>query len=351
MVFSTTAICAALASAHTAPAPPVVGLDYRSAQTQNAFNPDMSLVFNFGARLSDSMVPPVRRAAMREIEWGISADVDPFLRTEAYIAFATSLDGDEGEVEVEEAFGAYSNLGPGLELRIGKLAGATGRVNRNHVDQLDFFEYPFLVTEVFGEEGLRAPGVSLSYLLPSSRFQELTVEALVPDDGPLFSGSDTGKPVWIGHYRTFFDFTDAFSGQLGASYGTGPMEGGASQIYGIDFVGKLRPQGTGRSLILESEVFWYEAGSPGSSLKRGHFASLAYELGQRLWLGARYDDVQLPDGSDSLRSFTTGVTLKMTEFQLFRLEFQHLDWRFAPSRNQLVFQAQWVIGPHRAHKY
>jgi hypothetical protein len=207
------------------------------------------------------------------------------------------------------------------------------------------------VTEVFGEEGLRAPGVSWAYLLPGDRFNELTVEALVPDDGPLFGGSDTGKPVILGHYRTFFDFSSDLSAQVGLSYATGPMEGGRSNVYGADFVAKFQPGGTGRNLVLESEAYWYESGAPGSTLRHGHFASVAYELADRLWLGARYDKVQLADGSDTLRAYTGGVTLKLTEFQLVRLEYQHQDWRNAGSRNQLVLQVQWAIGPHRAHKY
>ena len=349
MVFSTMAISAALASAHAAPAPPAGGLGHRLAQTQNAFNPDMSLVFNFGARLSDSMVPPVRRAAMREIEWGISADVDPYMRAEAYIAFASPLDEDEGEVEVEEAFGSYTGLAQGTDVRVGKLAGALGRINRNHVDQLDFFDYPLLVTSVLGEEGLRAPGVSWAYLFPGDRFHEVTIEALVPEDGPLFTGSDTAKPLWIGHYRTFFDFTQDLSGQLGFSYGTGPMDGGTSNVYGADFVAKLRPGGTGRSVIFEAEAMWYEAA--GASQRNGHFASLAYELTKRLWAAARYDYVQLPDGSDTLRAVSGGLTLKMTEFQLARLEWQSIDSNAGAGRNQLLFQVQFLIGPHRAHKY
>jgi hypothetical protein len=356
MVISTVALGAAISSAtfltsgFGSLSGPVETLRYEpSAQGQNAFNPDMSLVFNFGSRLVDSMVPPVRRAAMREIEWGIAADVDPYMRAEAYIAFASPLDEDEGEVDVEEAFGSYTGLSAGTDIRVGKLAGAIGRINRNHVDQLDFFDYPLLVTSVLGEEGLRAPGVSWAYLFPGDQFNEITIEALVPDDGPLFAGSDAGKPLWVGHYRTFFDFTQDLSAQLGFSYGTGPMGGETSSVYGADFVAKLRPEGTGRSAVFEAEALWYEAG--GGAQRNGHFASLAIELSKRVWAGARYDYVQLPDGSDTLRAFSTGLTLKMTEFQLIRLEWQNVDSNAGASRNQLMLQVQFLIGPHRAHKY
>jgi hypothetical protein len=72
---------------------------------------------------------------------------------------------------------------------------------------------------------------------------------------------------------------------------------------------------------------------------------------KRLWAGARYDYVQLPDGSDTLRAFSGGLTLKMTEFQLIRLEWQNIDSDAGASRNQLMLQVQFTVGPHRAHKY
>lgn len=321
------------------------------AQAQNAFNPDMSLVFSFGARLSDSQSPPRRAAALREIEMGLSGDVDPFLRTEAYIAFAKPLGEDEGEVDVEEAFGAYGGFGKNLEVRIGKLAGAVGRVNRNHLDQLDFFDYPSVVTEVFGEEGLRAPGVSASLLLPSKDFNELTVEALVPDDGPLFGAGDAGSPLWVAHYRGFQDIAEDFSAQYGATFAMGPKDGGDSSLWGIDLVAKLRPQGTARDLVLESEAYWYKPGTPSARQGSAYFVTGSYELGKGYWGSLKFESTDLPDGSDTLRSFAAGLTFKRTEFQLFRLEYQQTDSGAGSSRNQLIFQAQWIVGPHRAHKF
>ena len=67
MVFTTVGVGAALGKSLCDPVelrfdlstPPVVG-SLRTKQDQNVFNPDMGLVFNFGARLSDSMTPPAR---------------------------------------------------------------------------------------------------------------------------------------------------------------------------------------------------------------------------------------------------------------------------------------------------
>ncbi len=378
MVFSTVALGAALSSlglgVSEAPTKPVLpretgvplslaspigslkyigrSLEFVAPQTQNAFNPDIAFVFNFQSRVLDTMVPPMRRSAMKEIELGITADVDPYMRTEAYIAIGSSIDGEEGEVEAEEAFGIFTGFGSGLDVKVGKFAGAVGRIGRNHLDQLDFLTYPLVVTEVMGGEAFRAPGISFSYLFPGGHFNELTLEAIAPqEEGPLFGEFDAGSPALIGHYRTFFDFTKDFSGQLGASYMTAKQAGETGRVYGVDFVGKLRPEGTGRSLILESEAYWFEAATPGSSNRVGYFASAAYQLTPRLWLGFKYDNCELPDGSDTLRAYTAGLTYRFTDFNHFRAELQRLLSASGPDRTQLVLQFQWVIGPHKPHKY
>lgn len=326
-------------------------------QGQSVFNPDIALVFDFQGRLADSAKPPQRRGIMREIEIGIVADVDPFLRTEFYLAFEQEFDKapgdpDETEVDVEAAFGVYSGVADGLDIKIGKFAGAIGRTNRNHRDQLEFMEYPLVVSEVLGGEGLRAPGVSFNYLMPGDRFNELSLEIVDAPAGPLFGDGDLARPLFIGHYRTFFDFSDDVSSQLGFSYGNGPSVGsGDSTIYGVDYVMKWRPSGVGRAMTFESEAFWYEPGAPGSGTGFGMFAALTYEISPRIFVTGKYDYVELPDFSDTLRAYSAGVTLRLTDFEHLRAEFQRIESSSGPGRTQLVFQAVWIIGPHKAHKY
>src|SRR5688500_14400395 len=109
-------------------------------QNPSYFNPQLSLVTDFRINLMDNTPGADKRAFLKEAELALAADVDPHLRAEAYIAIVD--EGGTTEVEIEEAFGRYSHLGGGLSAKFGKIAAAVGRVSRNHVDQLNFLDFP-----------------------------------------------------------------------------------------------------------------------------------------------------------------------------------------------------------------
>lgn len=319
-------------------------------QSKNFFNPQISLVTDFRGNLVNSDESERKRWFFKEAELALAADVDPFLRAEVYIAFADE-DGD-AIAEIEEAFGRYNNLGSGLSAKFGKIAAAIGRVQRNHVDQLNWMEYPFIVTDVLGEEGLRAGGGSISYLFPGDHFHELTLEALDSHDLGIFGGSDAGKPTVVGAYRTFFDFTLDSSAQLGLSYANGPAPGSIdrSQLFAAEFTYKWQPGEPGKSLNLETEAYWSRLGGTADT-KFGMFAGLTYEVRPRLFGYVRYDYSEIPGTEDLHRGWTFGATFRVTEFHFWRLEYQRIERNFGSSQNLLNLQFQWVIGAHPAHKY
>ncbi|HVL38221.1 MAG TPA: hypothetical protein VM328_02410 [Fimbriimonadaceae bacterium] len=320
------------------------------AQVGNLSNIQLSLVTDFRAALVDQNPDSEKRAFLKEAELGLAADVDPFLRAEAYIAFVDE-DG-ETAVEVEEAFGRYSNFGKGLSLKFGKIAAAVGRVQRNHVDQLNWLDFPFVIEDFFGEEGLRGGGLSVSYLFPGDRFHELTFEAIdAPDEG-IFAGAHTGAPAWVGHYRTFFDFSQNDTAQLGLTYVNGPGGSGRdrSSAYGIDLTYKRQPAGLGRATIFEGEAYWTRP-SDADGTHFGAFAAVTQELMPRLFFTAKLDYSEIPGGDEIRRAMSLGATLKVTEFHHWRAEFQRVSSNFDRDRNVLTLQFQWLIGAHPAHRY
>ncbi len=319
-------------------------------QNKNAFNPQLSMVTDFRWNAVDSDKSSRKRAYLKEAELGFASDVDPFLKAEAYISVADE-DG-ESKAEVEEAFGKYTNLGRGLSGKFGKIAAAIGRVQRNHADQLNWMDYPLMVQKFLGDEGLRAGGGSLSYLLPGEHFHEFTLEALDSNGKGIFSGGNGGAPTVVGAYRTFVDFNENASAQFGLSYATGqsPIVGKRSDLLAAEFTYKLQPGGTGRSLVFETEAFSGKQGGD-ADRKIGAFAALTYELKPRLYATLKSDYVETPGSSEILRAFSFGATLKVTEFHFWRAEFQRIESNIASSRNVLNVQFQWVIGAHPAHKY
>lgn len=322
-----------------------------AVQLGNAFNPQISLVTDSRWNAIDNDSSSNKRVFVKEAEVGLAADVDPYLRAEAYISFA-DVDGST-EVDAEEVFARYNNLGRGLSLKFGKIAAALGRVQRNHADQLNWMDYPFFVQDMLGDEGLRAGGGSLSYLIPGQRFNEITVEGLDAPDSNLFVGAHGGAPVLVGHYRTFFDFSEDASAQLGISYANGPGGPGnrRSNLVGLDWTYKWTPGSAGKSMVIEAEAFWAKPGMPGTGTAFGGFAAATYQLRPRLFGTLKYDYSETPSSSDIRRGLTAGVTLRPTEFHHWRIEFQRVDSNFAPTRNLLNLQFQWVIGAHPAHKY
>lgn len=332
-------------------AEPVAAQPAQPAQLSlNAFNPQISVVTDFRWNAIDDDPGADKRAYLKEAELGLAADVDPFLRAEAYIAFADE-DG-ETVAEVEEAFGTYSKLGRGLSAKFGKIAAAIGRVQRNHADQQNWLDFPFVIQDMLGEEGLRAGGASLSYLVPGERFHEFTLEGFDAPDGNLFSSAHGGSPLWVGHYRTFFDFTEDASAQLGATYANGPSFGSStrSQMYGVDLTYKWQPGTPGKSLVAEAEGYWGRPGGTGDTAFGG-FAALTYQVRPRWFATAKVDYSEIPGTADIRRAWSLGATLKVTEFHHWRAEFQSIASNFAPTRNVLNVQFQWLIGAHPAHKY
>lgn len=327
-------------------------------QNPSYFNPQISVVGDFAGRLRDKS-GEARKWDFREIEIGIAADADPFLKVEAYLAFAK----EDGEIvtDVEEAFGRYDRLGNNLSAKFGKFKAAVGRVQRNHGHAFNFLELPMVLKDTLGEEGLQETGLSLSYLFPGSRYQELTIEAVdAGSDGPVFNNSSGNDPLFVGHYRTFFDFDDCLSAQLGITGISGPTvglkpidgtgDGSRGDMFGTDLTMKWTPGNVGKTAVLEAEAYWTKPFG-GAERSFGAFARLTYELMPRWFVTGGWDTSEIPGTTDKHRSTLLGLTMRPTEFQHWRLEFQDVRSNFEGSRRLITLQFQWLIGAHPAHKY
>lgn len=344
-------IVAALVTGPSAPAPTIQDPPTPPPiQNRNTFNPQISLVTDFRWQAYNNDRTARRRAFLREAELAFASDVDPFLKAEAYFGFHDE-DG-ETKAEVEEAFGRYNNLGRGLSAKFGKIAAAIGRVQRNHVDQLNWLDYPLMVQDFLGEEGLRAGGASLSYLLPGERFHELTLEAVDSNGSMLFGGASSTNPTLIGAYRTFFDFSEDTSAQLGFSFANGPSGVGntRSQLFAGEFTFKWQPGTKGRSLNFEAEGFLAKmGGSTGNQF--GGFAALTYEVMPRVFAYGKVDYSEMPGTTDIRKAFSLGATLQVTEFHNWRVELQRMLSNTTFATTTLNVRFQWAIGAHPAHKY
>ena len=70
------------------------------------------------------------------------------------------------------------SLPDGLQLKAGQFLTEFGRINPTHPHAWAWLDQPIINTRVFGPDGMRAPGVRLSWLLPVEWFSQvyLTVQ-------------------------------------------------------------------------------------------------------------------------------------------------------------------------------
>jgi hypothetical protein len=314
----------------------------------NVYNPAIGLVADARAVFKD-INKESETADFKEAELSLAAAVDPFLYAELFIAFAN----EDGETvsEVEEAFGTYTNLGRGLQGRFGKFKAAVGRINRLHTHALPYMDTPLVIQDTFGEEGLSGVGAEISYLFPTERYIDLTLEAIAPEDGPLFKGARTRNMVGVAHLRTFFDFTEDLSGQLGFSFANGPTAEKRASVLGVDYTMKWKPGMANRFWQWETEAYWADKVRAGADRTMGWFTSFTMQMTPKLFTGVRYDSSQVPDSAEEHKAWMVNLTLKPTEFHHWRLEFQHFDNKVEKDFDRLTLQFVWLIGAHPVHKY
>jgi hypothetical protein len=85
----------------------------------------------------------------------------PYARADFFLAF-----GEEG-VELEEGFATLTELPGDLQVKVGKMRAAFGKVNTLHTHVLPWADRPLVINNLLGgEEGISDAGVSVARLIP-----------------------------------------------------------------------------------------------------------------------------------------------------------------------------------------
>ncbi len=164
---------ALLREADTAAATPPPPPQAPARAAVNALNPGLTafgdLVGQLGA--SEAGIAPGSTIYLRSLELELRADVDPFAKASAVVAFeqeAPPLGGGPGEgfgAEPEEAYVDLVALPARLSMRAGKFKAPFGLANRTHPHDLPWTDVPPALA-LLGEEGFTEAGVSLGWILP-----------------------------------------------------------------------------------------------------------------------------------------------------------------------------------------
>lgn len=204
--------------------------------------------------------PKKRGFNFQQMELGISGTVDDLFDYQGFVLFL------EDEVELEEAYITTRSLPNDLKVKAGLFLTEFGLNNQQHVHSWGFLDQPIINSRIFGGEGMRGPGASVSWLAPVPWYSEIIAGVQNSDGdymqsfrgeahehgedeeeehafeegigGAPFNETDTRNGddfVWLARWVNTFEVAKDTTLQFGVSnlYGENHT-GGSTWIYGAD---------------------------------------------------------------------------------------------------------------------
>jgi len=377
----------AAAGVTTPPGPATVVPPSPTPRGFQSFNPDLSVIVDatagYGNRPSYSTAgdDPVLKGGssdrpagftLQELEVAFQAVVDPFFRADVFLTIP-NLEG----LEIEEAVITTTSLPAGFQVRAGVFRSAFGRQNGQHLHLQDFTRRPLINEAFLGVDGLRAPGLQISWLFPTPFFLQLSAEAFSvprPDDtGHLtsFGGGKSTDLTYTTELKVFAPLGDAVSlyGGLNAAFGksTYPRDGASTSVEGVDLYLKYKPPNVAGgyfSLAWTTEYFLRQVQPLTAEESVAHdgglYSQLVLQLARQWFLGVRQDFLGLPESSLQPRVERTSlsVTFVFSEFARLRLYGERETSRTTgppessnPASFAAYFQLEVGIGAHGAHPF
>lgn len=327
------------------------------ARSLSSLNPEISATGDVRLR-GNSPGPQVDPFEVREFELSIQAALDPYASTKMFFSW------EEGSIDLEEGYAYWSGLPGGLRLDAGRMRQQIGELNRVHLHALPQTEYPLVLQDYFGEEGLIGDGVRVYWLAPFSGLggavHELTAEATVGGNEVMFENSD--RASFLGHLNNFWQLSRGSFFQLGFTglYGQNPDSSLVSRVVGADARFTWRPPGRElyRSFTLRTEVYGARRRFDGVGDTRwGGYVGTEYQLGRNWSAGARFDWVEPLDGPGGTHDWqlVPGLSWIQSEWVHMRAEWRHLSRAVEDgprdTSDQFVVQVVWAVGPHKHESY
>lgn len=339
------------------------------------FNPDIGVVGTVQAQLTEDSTDGEGKdtIALKEIELNLAQYVDPFSRLDLVLSFNDALEAQN--TEIEEAYYTRWGLPFGFLAQIGKFRSKVGKLNLLHLDQLDTVDFPLVIQNFFGEEGLASSGLRLQNWLPNP--WEIPVEAtgeiLRGNNGASFS-QISRRPIFNTHVKTFFEPGADSTLEIGGTAMFGDenprrdVDGTATarpangqDRFGVHLLGLdatwIQNLSEGRKLKFQNELLLQDRGGA-SSLQTnvnhnpwGFYSLLDYRFSQKFSAGIRFDYLEplaVTDQHGRTTAISPYLTFWQSEFAWFRLQYTHSDPASADAEpdDAVFLQANFLIGSH-----
>ncbi|HXJ39766.1 MAG TPA: hypothetical protein VNH18_10845 [Bryobacteraceae bacterium] len=272
-----------------APAPALGGA---GGAASKVLNPDIAVIGDFIGAAGRSAGNGTPSLEMHESEVAFQAILDPYARADFFLSFS------EKAVTLEEGFITFAALPGGLQLKVGKMRAAFGKVNTMHNHVLPWVDRPLLNTNLIGgEDGIDDAGLSLSRIIPAPKliFLEATAQVFRGDSVGVFHAWERNDLATVGHLRGYRDITESTNLDLGLSYARGHSNVGPgilNQLYGADATLRWKPlrRAIYHSFIARSEYVRSRVSLPNRvTTPSGYYVSADYQFARRWFAGGRFD--------------------------------------------------------------
>ncbi len=341
------------------------------------FNPDIGVVGTVQAHLTEDNEDGDGKdtIALKELELSFSQYVDPYSRLDAIITMNDNLEAQN--LDIEEAYYTHWGLPWGFQGQLGKFRSKIGKQNLLHLHQLDTVDYPLVIQNFFGGEGLSSSGVRLQNHIPNPWDipLEVTGEVLRGNNGNSFSGISR-RPIFNTHIKSFFEMTEDSNVEFGWTTMFGdenpPQFAGFDangevvtvrttdgrdkygvMVYGADATFNwLLPEG--KAVKFQNELYFQNRGNlaRANDNPRGFYSLLDYRFSKKFSAGIRFDYLE-PLGVEGQHVRTTGISPYLTfwqsEFASFRIQYSHTEPanESGISDDAVFLQANFLIGAHQ----
>lgn len=348
--------------------------------------------------------PRKRGFTIQNVELSLQGAVDPYLTGEAHIVYFIDPVSGDSQVELEEAYLTTQQLPWGFQLKGGQFFTEFGRINPQHPHQWEWEDQPVISSRLFGPDGMRGPGLRLSWLSPLPWYSVFyagvqnangeTMTSFLSSQGFFDERSPEGRPfvnrdvksfedlAYLLRWENSFELTETtttkfgFSGALGPN-STGPD--GHTEVYGADIVMKWRPLENDKGwpfVIWQSELLGRsyhadDAVDPGTSTTfssetfrdYGLYTQLLYGFMRSWAAGIRFEYAsgvgppgdgreQDPFRDDRLR-VSPLLTYMPTEFSRLRLQLNYDNAKHLAGDDaySVWLGVEFLFGAHAAHTY
>lgn len=337
--------------------------------------------------------PKKRGFTVQNLELSMTGAVDPWFYAETHLIFQIDPEG-ESILEVEEAFMVTNSMPFGLQVKAGTFFTEFGRLNPQHPHVWSFVDQPIINNRLFGGDGLRGPGVRLSWLTPLTWYSEL-ITGIQNANGETmvsFLASDEVKTLgeyshidrkvqsmrdvlWSSRWLNSFSPMETITANLGVSGLWGPNRAGQktqTSILGMDIYAKWKPLTNNRGfpfVAFQAEVlsrFYEVIDSTAIKTKLETVKDQGY-YGQVLWgfklgwvLGFKVENVwgKVGQTDDPVRGdrtrWASNLTWYPSEFSKLRLNYNLEKWEDQgqlQTDHSLWIQFEFLIGQHGGHKF